>query len=320
MSKDPEYDIKTDPSSSALSDPAQSTDSLSELLHAGLSAASPFMRDIFLVQQAIVGTRFLGGSDELVEDLKPGSRITLIAEPDNKYDENAVMALDGQGRKIGYVPRHENSIIGALLRAGKSFYGIMSEEQIKGSTVSKHTPSCLLIDLYMREFNLPEDITQIPRQGYQGSYAVIAVELAEDEDDNEYMAGAIQSISAIKVINGEERDCFIGRTAENTMEEQRKLLQRFHKFAGYLPLVGHDIEEKIIPVLEESYGVLLGIPFSNRVIDTKVMVRNHMPDARDDTLDALADKLGIEVKGDTELEEAGRKTWKLYCRMERSEV
>ena len=296
------------------------TASLSELMHAGLGVPSPFMKDIFLVRQSIVGIRYLGGSDELVKDLKPGSRISFVTEPDNRYDVNAVMALDDQGRKLGYIPRHENSIIGALLKAGKSIYGIMPEKQPKIATVNKNTPFSLWVDLYMREFILPDDLTQIPRQGYQGSYAVIAMELAEDEDDNEYMAQAIRSISAIKVINGEERDTFTGQTAENTMEEQRELLQRFHRFAGYLPLVGHDMEEQMIPVLAESYGVLLGVPFSNRVIDTKVMAVNHLPGMREYTLDWLADRLGIEVHCDSELESRCRKTWKLYCRMERSEL
>ena len=116
----------------ALSDPEKSSRSLSELLHAGLDVPSPFMKDIFLLSQAIVGTRYQGGSDELVEDLKPGSRVSFVAEPDNRFDENAVMALDSQGRKLGYIPRHENSIIGALLKAGKSIYGIMPEKQPRG--------------------------------------------------------------------------------------------------------------------------------------------------------------------------------------------
>ena len=336
MSQDRSNDHKAEPESSALASPAKSAAFLSELMHAGLGVPSPFMKDIFLLQQAIVGTRYLGGSDELVDDLKPGSRISFITEPENKYDENAVMALDSQGRKLGYIPRHENRIIGALLKAGKSIYGIMPQEQPKMATANKHTPYAIWVDLYMREFILPGEMTQIPRQGYQGSYAVIAADLAEEEDDHlaetdhmtevdhlaetDHMARAVRSISAIKVINGEERDTFSGQAAADTMEEQRKLLHRFHMFAGYLPLVGHAIEEKIIPVLSESYGVLLGIPFSNRVIDTKLMARNHLPGELRYTLDALADTLGIEAHADTELESRCRKTWKLYCRMERSEL
>ena len=38
-------------------------------------------------------------------------------------------------------------------------------------------------DLYMREFASPDDLSQIPLQGYRGSYAVMDLELAEDEED-----------------------------------------------------------------------------------------------------------------------------------------
>ena len=94
----------SDGNGSALTPSEKSETSLTELMHAGLGIPSPFMKEIFLIRQAIVGTRYLGGSDELVEDLHPGSRIFFVAEPDNKYDQNAVMALDGKGRKLGYIP------------------------------------------------------------------------------------------------------------------------------------------------------------------------------------------------------------------------
>ena len=320
MKPDQSYETGAEHASSALADPDRSTASLTALMHTGLDVPSPFMKDIFLVRQSIVGIRYLGGSDELVDDLKPGSRVIFILEPENRFDADAVMALDSRGRKIGYIPRHENSIIGALLKAGKSIYGIMPDKQPHVETVNKHTPYSLWVDLYMREFALPGEMTQIPRHGAQGSFAVIAAELAENEEDNEYMPRIVSGICAVKVINGEERDCFIGHLRDNTVEEQRRLIQQFHLFSGYLPLVGHDIEKRIIPLLSESYGVLLGIPFSNQVIDTKVMARNHRPGSQRYQLDTLAKRLGIEVHSDSELESRCRKTWKLYCMMERSEL
>ena len=309
---------KTDHSAAVPAEPAKSTVSLSELMHAGLGVPSPFTRDIFLIKQAIVGTRYLGGSDELVKDLKPGSRVDFLAEPDNRFDEHAVMALDSQGRKLGYIPRYQTGIIGSLLKAGKVIYGIVPEEQPYVSTGNNNTPTSLQVDLYMREFALPDDITEIPRQGYQGSYAVIAMELANDE--NGFSGKTIRGISAIKVINGEERDTFAGQVPENTMEGRRELLRRFRSFIGYLPMVGHNIKKRTAPVLADSYGVLLGIPFSNRVIDTHIMAVNHLPGESDYSLDALAQALGIEVHTGSDLERRCRKTWKLYCRMERSEL
>ena len=207
-----------------LSDPENSAASLTDLMHAGLGIPSPFMKDIYLQRQAIVGTRFQGGSDELMKDLRPGSRITFVTESDNEYDPNAVMALDEQGRKLGYIPRLENSIIGALLRAGKNIYGIMPGEQPVGTRVapgSERTPYSLWVDLYMKEFLLPDDMSQIPRQGYQGSYVVADFILWNDEERQ------ISSIYAIKVINGEERDSYSSGIIKDTGEAYREAVAAF---------------------------------------------------------------------------------------------
>ena len=311
------HPVSATESGSALTDPEKSGLSLVELMHARMDIPSPFMKEVFLLRQAIVGTRYLGGSDELVEDLKPGSRITFVAEPDNKFDKNAVMALDGQGRKLGYIPRHENGIIGALLKAGKSIYGIMPDEQPSQGAVapgSERTPFSLWVDLYMKEFLLPDDMSQIPRQGYQGSYAVADFILWDDEEKQ------ICSIFAIKVINGKERDTFWSEISRDDPEEYREAIAAFQKFVGYLPIVSHDITDEILPQLEDTYGVLLGVPFSNRVIDTLQMAANHIPWVRNASLGRLAKELGIEVHCDTKEEERCRMIWKLYIRMERSEL
>ena len=301
----------------ALTDPERSGLSLTELMHARLDIPSPFMKEIFLIRQAIVGTRYLGGSDGLIEDLQPGSRITFVTEPDNRFDPDAVMALDSQGRKLGYIPRHENGIIGALLKAGKSIYGIMPDEQPPQGAVAPgygKTPYSLCVDLYMKEFLLPEDMAQIPRQGYLGSYAAADFICWDDEEQQ------ISSIFAIKVINGKERDTFRRDIRRKSPEEYREAIAAFQKFTGYLPIVSHDISEDILPQLEEAYGVQLGIPFSNRVIDTCQMAANHMPWVKDRSLDHLAEELGIKVLCDTREEERCRMIWKLYIRMERSEL
>ena len=306
----------TEYTSNALTDPEGAGASLTELMHAGLDIQSPFMKDIFLIRQAIVGTRYLGGSDELVEDLVPGSHISFIAEPDNRFDENAVMALDEQGRKLGYIPRHENSIIGALLKAGKYLYGIVPDEMPRSGIApgSERTPYSLQVDLYMREVALPDDILQIPRQGYRGSYAVADFIPWADKGQQ------ISSIFVIKVINGEERDTFRRMIPRNDKTAYYEAIDAFHEFIGFLPLVSHDVREEILPELEEAYGVQLGMPFSNQVIDTRQMAVNHLPWMKDTSLDHLAKELGIEVHADTREEERCRIIWKLYCRMERSEL
>ena len=171
--------------------------SLTALLHSG-DALPPMMRDIFLVKQSIVGTRFLGGSEDLVEDLAPGSKVTLLREPDNRFDDRAVMALDGEGRKLGYIPRRENGVISALMDAGKLLYGIVSGEPHKRDESNPASSYSLWIDLYMREYVSPMDLTSIPRQGAQASYAVTAPVFGKKSGD-------LRGFHALRVINGEER-------------------------------------------------------------------------------------------------------------------
>ena len=85
--------------------PAESLGSanLAEILHTGNGIESPFMRDIFLVRQVIVGTRFQGGSDELVEDLKPGCRVSFVREPENRFDSNAILLFTEEGKTIKFL-------------------------------------------------------------------------------------------------------------------------------------------------------------------------------------------------------------------------
>ena len=55
----------------------------------------------------------------ILRDLRSGSRVTLLREEDNPYDDLAIMVLDEQGRQLGYVPRKSNPVLSALMDAGK---------------------------------------------------------------------------------------------------------------------------------------------------------------------------------------------------------
>ena len=301
-----------------LSVPDQMQGALTTAMHTGTGLTSPFMKDIFLTKQSIVGTRFVGGSRELVEDLDVGSRITFLREPQNRFDERAVMALDDQGRKLGYIPRHENAIIGALMDVGKYFYGILTKKPSGKNLTGEPVPGVIWMDLYMREFALPDDLSEIPRQGYQGSYVVLDLE-AEQED-----AAHLSKVFAIKVINGEERGIF-HRSLERMEQEEvtdteyENMIRELQRFIGYLPIVCHGKDESI-DALAEAYGVMTGKPFSNHVVDTMAMARNHFYGMQDFSLEYLADYLGIEGDCTDEQEKRCRRTWQLYCRMERSEL
>ena len=314
---------KKDTFSGVLTEPnLGSGTSLASMMHTGLGLESPFMRESFLKRQVIVGTRFLGGSDELVEDLKKGSRITFLREPDNEFDPNAVMALDEQGRKLGYIPRRENELMGALMTAGKYFYGIITEPPDTDEYSDRRTPLSIWMDLYMREFPGPDDLYEIPLQGYRGSYIVT-------EFSFERLSGVlyITGFFAIKMIRGEERgtlscNIFGEETTGKDIDpdQQEKMIKSFADFAGHLPIVTFNILGRKQDCLEETCDMRLGKPFSNRMIDTLQMAENHLPENNSTELADFADHLGITVHCDDVPEERCRIILKLYQRMEKSEL
>ena len=161
---------KKEEQNNALSKIDLTGNSLTMAMHSGLGIASPFTREIFLKEQLpIVGMRYQGGSLDLLREIQPGSRITFMREPENHYDQKAIMALDGQGRKLGYISRYENEVLSALMDAGKTLYGIVSHIPRSTDMRTSGPPTVLYVNLYMREFAAPDDLSQIPLQGYRGS-------------------------------------------------------------------------------------------------------------------------------------------------------
>jgi hypothetical protein len=64
----------------------------------------------------LAGFTYHDGLD-VIENLKPGAEVELRSEPDNPHDPDAV-AIYFDEKRIGYVPRVENSIISKLLYFG----------------------------------------------------------------------------------------------------------------------------------------------------------------------------------------------------------
>ena len=122
-------------------------------MHSGPGVLSPFMKEIYLTRQIIVGLRYQGGAKELLKDLKPGEKVSFLREPDNRFDRKAIMAVDEDGRKLGYIPRTQNDILASLMDAGKVIYGIVTDRQMVSRT--GQTPGSIWVDLYMREFAMP---------------------------------------------------------------------------------------------------------------------------------------------------------------------
>ena len=77
----------------------------------------PFERDIFLLDTHVAGTTYIEGIDELEPYLKSGDRLNLFREPDNPYDEFAILIKTMDGVKIGYIPQKDIIIFARLMES-----------------------------------------------------------------------------------------------------------------------------------------------------------------------------------------------------------
>lgn len=112
--------------------------SLLGLLHGkggDLVIPKPFERDIFLFDTYIAGTTHIEGIEELALYLNVDDKLDFFREPDNAYDEQAIMIKTGNGVKLGYVPKQDNVIFARLMDAGKLLFGRISHKETKGRWV-----------------------------------------------------------------------------------------------------------------------------------------------------------------------------------------
>ena len=72
-----------------------------------------------LVQSSpLAGSQYYAVS-RVWNEIRPGDRLTLTREADNRHDRNAVR-VDWNGQQIGYVPRAENRAVARALDAGEA--------------------------------------------------------------------------------------------------------------------------------------------------------------------------------------------------------
>jgi hypothetical protein len=72
---------------------------------------------ILVQSAALAGSQYYAVS-EVWSQIRPGDRLTLTREPDNRHDRNAIR-VDWNGRQLGYVPRAENRAVAAALDRGE---------------------------------------------------------------------------------------------------------------------------------------------------------------------------------------------------------
>ncbi len=91
----------------------------------------PLVREIHLFDSYIAGTMHLEDRSVL-EPLAVGDMLSLRRE-ENKFDTNAIIVLNGEGQKLGYVPEKDNIIFARLMDAGKLLKAKISRIEQKGS-------------------------------------------------------------------------------------------------------------------------------------------------------------------------------------------
>ncbi len=109
--------------------------SLIKLLHnqgGDVSIPQPFSRDIFLFDTYVAGTSHVEGIEELEPHLNIGDRLQFFREPNNPYDEQAIVIRNNDGVKIGYVPKNDNAVFARLMDAGKLLFGTITEKKMRG--------------------------------------------------------------------------------------------------------------------------------------------------------------------------------------------
>lgn len=92
----------------------------------------PLSHEILLFDSYIAGTSYI--KDETIfDDIKEEDKLILQREPENKFDENAILVLDSQKRKLGYIPEKDNIVFARLMDAGKYLMAKVKYYESKGA-------------------------------------------------------------------------------------------------------------------------------------------------------------------------------------------
>ncbi len=91
----------------------------------------PLMKEIHLFDTYVAGTSYLE-DDSVLEKIRVGDTLSLRRE-DNEYDCNAILVLNSEGEKLGYVPMRQNLVFARLMDAGKLLKARISCITQKGS-------------------------------------------------------------------------------------------------------------------------------------------------------------------------------------------
>ncbi|MFT3849192.1 MAG: HIRAN domain-containing protein [Propionivibrio sp.] len=73
--------------------------------------------EILVQSSPLAGSQYYGVG-RVWQEIRLGDRLSLVREPGNRHDRNAVR-VEWKGQKLGYVPRAENRAVAQALDAGE---------------------------------------------------------------------------------------------------------------------------------------------------------------------------------------------------------
>lgn len=91
----------------------------------------PLVNEIHLFDSFVAGTSYL--SDKSVLDSIKESDWLMLQREENKFDDNAILILTLDKRKLGYVPEKDNIVFARLMDAGKLLKAKINRIDKKGS-------------------------------------------------------------------------------------------------------------------------------------------------------------------------------------------
>lgn len=91
----------------------------------------PLVKEIHLFDTYIAGTTHIE-DQSVFDDIETGTKLTLVRE-ENKFDDKAIMVLDPEKRKLGYIPEKDNLVFSRLMDAGKLLMAKIASHDVKGT-------------------------------------------------------------------------------------------------------------------------------------------------------------------------------------------
>ncbi len=92
---------------------------------AGLQGRDSASREVLLLETVVAGFQYYEGP-RVWNRMQEGDQLELKREEDNPYDHRAVEVY-WKGRKLGYIPRVDNSAVSQLLDRGNTLVAVIDK-------------------------------------------------------------------------------------------------------------------------------------------------------------------------------------------------